>query len=246
MAPTSIDGTEITGATIDGQDVSEITVDGETVFTAIPDSVIEDFEQNNLNSWNNTGGITIRSSTALEGSFNLEVTSPLNNVGGRPYSLEGDGLPFYPGKGAKFSFLARDGGTTTRPGIVFGVDENTNGIDGFEIRHVNKNEANVNRLDDGQAAGFDIRPSFTTGNAVYEYVTQWHDGSGSQPDNTFELDVFEVDGSLNRIRHALQSFTWSDPDNKYQNNTGLGFTNGSSGIDSNNRLDFIRVRGTVD
>ena len=37
MAPTSIDGTEITGATIDGQDVSEITVDGETVFTAIPD-----------------------------------------------------------------------------------------------------------------------------------------------------------------------------------------------------------------
>ena len=40
MAPTSIDGTEITGATIDGQDVSEITVDGETVFTAIPDSLL--------------------------------------------------------------------------------------------------------------------------------------------------------------------------------------------------------------
>lgn len=37
MAPTSIDGNEITGATIDGQDVSEITVDGQTVFTAIPD-----------------------------------------------------------------------------------------------------------------------------------------------------------------------------------------------------------------
>jgi len=38
MAPTSIDGNDITGATIDGQDVSEITVDGQTVFTAIPDS----------------------------------------------------------------------------------------------------------------------------------------------------------------------------------------------------------------
>jgi len=38
MPPTSIDGSEITGATIDGQDVSEITVDGQTVFTAIPDS----------------------------------------------------------------------------------------------------------------------------------------------------------------------------------------------------------------
>jgi len=36
MIPTSIDGTDITGATIDGQDVQEITVDGQTVFTAGP------------------------------------------------------------------------------------------------------------------------------------------------------------------------------------------------------------------
>jgi len=34
MPPTSIDGTDITGATIDGQDVQEITVDGQTVFSA--------------------------------------------------------------------------------------------------------------------------------------------------------------------------------------------------------------------
>jgi len=34
IPPTSIDGTDITGATIDGQDVQEITVDGDTVFTA--------------------------------------------------------------------------------------------------------------------------------------------------------------------------------------------------------------------
>jgi len=34
MIPTSIDGTDITGATIDGQDVEEITVDGQTVFSA--------------------------------------------------------------------------------------------------------------------------------------------------------------------------------------------------------------------
>jgi len=31
MIPTSIDGTDITGATIDGTDVQEITVDGQTV-----------------------------------------------------------------------------------------------------------------------------------------------------------------------------------------------------------------------
>jgi len=38
MIPTSIDGTDITGATIDGTDVTEITVDGQTVFTSgLPD-----------------------------------------------------------------------------------------------------------------------------------------------------------------------------------------------------------------
>jgi hypothetical protein len=39
--PTSIDGTDITGATIDGTEVQEITVDGQTVFSAgIPDSAL--------------------------------------------------------------------------------------------------------------------------------------------------------------------------------------------------------------
>jgi len=50
MAPTSIDGNEITGATIDGQDVSEITVDGQTVFTAIPDSVVDSFEDGDVSA----------------------------------------------------------------------------------------------------------------------------------------------------------------------------------------------------
>jgi len=37
--PTSIDGTDITGATIDGQDVQEITVDGDVVFSAGPKAI---------------------------------------------------------------------------------------------------------------------------------------------------------------------------------------------------------------
>jgi len=35
IPPTSIDGTDITGATIDGTDVTEITVDGDVVFSAV-------------------------------------------------------------------------------------------------------------------------------------------------------------------------------------------------------------------
>jgi len=62
MAPTSIDGSDITGATIDGQDVSEITVDGQTVFEAGPDIpdgpayLIDDWDDNKLQ--NRDGTIT--------------------------------------------------------------------------------------------------------------------------------------------------------------------------------------------
>ena len=51
MAPTSIDGTEITGATIDGEEVQEITVDGQVAYTAgpdIPDSAIAHFDATQL------------------------------------------------------------------------------------------------------------------------------------------------------------------------------------------------------
>jgi len=41
IPPTSIDGTDITGATIDGTDVTEITVDGDTVFQAREVPVVE-------------------------------------------------------------------------------------------------------------------------------------------------------------------------------------------------------------
>jgi len=42
IPPTSIDGTDITGATIDGTDVQEITVDGDVVFTSAPTITITD------------------------------------------------------------------------------------------------------------------------------------------------------------------------------------------------------------
>jgi len=49
--PTSIDGTDITGATIDGQEVEEITIDGQTVFTAgpnIPNNAVAHYDATQL------------------------------------------------------------------------------------------------------------------------------------------------------------------------------------------------------
>jgi len=48
MIPTSIDGTDITGATIDGTDVQEITVDGQTVFSA---ATVFNFDDGTFQGW---------------------------------------------------------------------------------------------------------------------------------------------------------------------------------------------------
>jgi len=75
MIPTSIDGTDIGGATIDGTDVQEITVDGDTVFTAGP-TVIDDFNDGNLTEYSgNVGAYDTTTSPVFEGSHALENLS---------------------------------------------------------------------------------------------------------------------------------------------------------------------------
>jgi len=83
MPPTSIDGTDITGATIDGQDVQEITVDGQTVFTAGPSLVVDNFESGNLTNggWSgSTGSFDVNSNSPVEeGTFSVKYTSSSGN-----------------------------------------------------------------------------------------------------------------------------------------------------------------------
>jgi len=85
--PTSIDGTEITGATIDGTEVTEITVDGDTVFTAgLPNSgLIQDYYDprnltkstgDDVSSWPSTEGATNTLSTGTSASY---IENDINN-----------------------------------------------------------------------------------------------------------------------------------------------------------------------
>jgi len=78
IPPTSIDGTDITGATIDGTDVQEITVDGDVVFSAvppIPDENIylqDDFDDNRLTNRIDNGTTTYNGVT---GTYRPEYTT---------------------------------------------------------------------------------------------------------------------------------------------------------------------------
>jgi len=83
MIPTSIDGTDITGATIDGTDVTEITVDGQTVFSAAPDAPVA---VSNLIAWYPFDA------SAVGGTNLTDVSSLLTGVhDSTDYSLSIDG-----------------------------------------------------------------------------------------------------------------------------------------------------------
>jgi len=80
IPPTSIDGTDITGATIDGTDVQEITVDGQTVFTAIsPFSYFDDFDTNTFSDYEIYDGTSIDDSNFTIASSELRQADTNDN-----------------------------------------------------------------------------------------------------------------------------------------------------------------------
>jgi hypothetical protein len=99
MPPTSIDGTDITGATIDGQDVQEITVDGQTVFSAgpgdPPDLVNLDLHYAARLETAYSNNDTVTTFNDQNGSFNASIaggdpTFKTNQINGLP-AVEYDG-----------------------------------------------------------------------------------------------------------------------------------------------------------
>jgi len=82
MPPTSIDGTDITGATIDGTDVTEITVDGQTVFSAgldIPASVVHHYDPESEAVGSRTTWTDSVGTADMTGNFEI-INSGINNL----------------------------------------------------------------------------------------------------------------------------------------------------------------------
>jgi len=127
MPPTSIDGTDITGATIDGTDVQEITVDGQTVFSAGPNvsQTEANFATYVQNGDDRLCGIEVDVKTALAG-FDVIV----NPFDGRPevgiYDTGGNELVSKPAnQGNTVRLLSNIAANTT---VYLATDTNGNGF----------------------------------------------------------------------------------------------------------------------
>jgi len=234
--PTNIDGSDITGATIDGQEVQEITVDGQTVFTASVGGVIDDFEDNNLNEYSNVSGgwSTVNGLDGIGLGINGTVST---GPGGGIYSEPGDGLNTYFAKGQRVSMIIQDPTADNFAEFLFGWDgDNINGYNArpmvdFSIARVDA--GNRNRL-------VTLEPGVDSFQRYLEL--DWHDGSGSKPDNTIHMKTFNVGSNFSK-GSLLREVEATDA--TYANQAGIGFAVASNSQQNAVMWDNVINRGNV-
>jgi hypothetical protein len=236
----------------DGTEIAEVrTGAGDVVFSggAIPDSVVDNFEDNDLTEYTDTSDFSIVSTDVLEGSHSLSIDSPPGTRG--MYSLSGDGLDYYPQKGDKFSVLLKDPSAQNVPGFNFGLFDDSGSILGYEIVHFpSEGTYVVYRLDQGSVIEIGSRPAIGLSNSIlYDYEVQWHNGSGSEPDDTIELTIYEVDDSATlseELGRTSQVHNVTLSDSTHPNGRGIGWANASSTVDGTGRMDRYWHLGDVE
>jgi hypothetical protein len=134
IPPTSIDGTDITGATIDGQDVQEITVDGQTVFIA--QQIVDDFEDGDLSEYGFADSqFEVTQARAFDGSFSIrddhtEATSLV-------YAVSTSGLENYPAAGDTIEYrhyIESSSAGTAFAEFIFAAQSETSSPNGYYVK----------------------------------------------------------------------------------------------------------------
>ena len=195
----------------------------------IPDSEIDYFEDGNLNNYEgDLDGLSI-TSNPLSGEYSLLMNS---DPGVDILSLSG--LDNYPVKGDIVRFIARSDEGNGNIGAVIGADSGS-GVSG---------EINVR---DGELLmgqylnGYDTQtvPVSLSANQTYEGVLEWHDGSGSETEDTFVFTAYEWDGSRGAEVGGLSRQVPAA-----SGNSGVGFVGYGTGTVSM-RLDQFGIVGSV-
>jgi len=240
IPPTSIDGTDITGATIDGTDVQEINVDGQTVFTA-GGPMIDNFEDtpdgiygpsDDLTTYYNGdfGPFSRTTSDSFEGSFSVRGQAD----GGNQRLIQSTSLNANPARGDTFSIRHKQiGGTLPRGGVFFGGD-GTSGFstaDGY-ILAVFGDQSNFAyaffEVDNG-SLNILVAPSGNTPvNEWIRFVVDWG------TNNVISFDIEDESGNV--------LFSDSVSDSTYSSNTGFGlYFNGAAGTTADMFWDDAKI-----
>lgn len=222
--------------------------DGTVLFDAIPDSVIENFNDigdgteagvyqagDDLNTFyrmdtsDSPEDIYKRTTakTAI-GDHALTVTDVPNRT--FFYSLPGDGLNYYPENGDIFSCFVRlssNGGGDNL--IAFGVSDSDNN---FRPDITQGGDLRLSKVDNGTFQSLATAGTSTNTSTWYDLEVEW-----DSPD--IEIRLYSVDSQFNR-QSQLQSISASS--SKYSTNRGIGFrSNSGDDVEDETIWDGYRV-----
>ena len=197
--------------------------------STIPDSAIDYFEDENLNNYEgDLDGLSI-TSNPLSGEYSLLMNS---DPGVEILSLSG--LDNYPVKGDIVRFIARSDEGNGNIGAVIGADSGSGVVGVINVRDGDLRLGEPISGLYGQTVSVSL-----SANQTYEGVLEWHDGSGSEPEDTFVFTVYEWDGSRGAEVGGL-----SRQAPAASGNSGVGFV-GYGTAPVSMRLDEFGIVGSV-
>ena len=215
---------------------------------AIPDSVVDNFEDNDRGGVYGPGdditnfysgdidGFTRSTSITLTGSHTLRKEPGAEYITSQP----GDGLNRYPEKGDIISLFVRPDGS--RPAFYFGLEDVDNWY-GMRFRS-SDDSFWVRTMVDGELTQVQDSVSLTP-QTWYEVELLWHDGEGSQPEDTIEGKLYSlnINGDVTRDSEIASAQL---TESAHANQRGIGFRfTGSEGSNNEAYYDDVRVIGEV-
>jgi len=190
---------------------------------------IDYFEDGNLNNYEGDLDAYSITSNSLSGEYSLLMDS---DPFVESYSLSG--LDNYPVKGDIVRYIARSDEGNGNIGAVIGADSGAGVSGGINVRDGELRL--VERIGNNDIQTVSVSLS---ANQTYEGVLEWHDGSGSEPEDTFVFTVYEWDGSRGAEVGGL-----SKQVSAASGNSGVGFVGYGTGTVSM-RLDQFGIVGSV-
>ena len=199
---------------------------------------IDYFEDGNLNNYEIEPGYSRGdldafsiTSNSLSGEYSLLMNSD-------PFveSLSLSGLDNYPVKGDIVRYIARSDEGNGNIGAVIGADSG-GGVSGVS-GDINVRDGELRLMERFGDSKQTVSVSLSA-NQTYEGVLEWHDGSGSEPEDTFVFTVYEWDGSRGAEVGGLSRQVPAA-----SGNSGVGFIGFGTGTVSM-RLDQFGIVGSV-
>jgi FlaG/FlaF family flagellin (archaellin) len=218
--------------------------------------LISAFENNNIDPWRgNTGAWTTTTNNAIEGKKSLKGNGT-GDTAETIFSEPGDGLEYYPSKGDIISAYHRENNSTNdriRAGIGWAIEQlSGTTLNGYGIDPQGDNNEVILNKYDSSGGFYDLERvlsiSFSDTDFLnwIEIEVEWHNGNGSEAEDTFVINVYEIDDSgsapFQRIK-KLGSGKYQDSD--FSGNKGVSIRNHTTSQSERTCIDRFAKIGEI-